>query len=120
MGSESPGSPVARLGPSDAEVTCLDWSHHSDSLLPTLVTASDDMRHQFWRHHTAVLPPEEVWARLELLDKKDMGVKPVRLMSTPSRCPAVTPSTGRKQTPSIKSFLAPGNSKTTPINEEKR
>ena len=118
-----PGSPVARLGPSDSEVTCLDWSHNTHNLLPDLVTASDDMRHQLWRHHPDSLEPEEVWARLELLNKKDEVRVSTKLMVTPSRCTAVTPKTGKKQTPSIKSFLAAGNSKkveTTPINEEKR
>ena len=122
--TSSPGGPTARLGPSDAEVTCLDWSHDSLGNLATLVTASDDMKHQVWRPHTAKLPPEEVWAALELLDKKEEVMVVNRALETPRRCSAVTPRTGgKKQTPSIKTFLTPSNSKkggTTPVNEEKR
>ena len=122
--TSSPGSPTARLGPSDAEVTCLDWSHHTDTNLATLVTASDDMKHQVWRQQPSQLPAEEVWAALELLDKKEEVTVKNRAVETPRRCSVVTPRTGgKKQTPSIKTFLTPGNSKkggSTPINEEKR
>ena len=121
--SSSPGSPVARLGPSDAEVTCVDWSHQTDRPLAALVTASDDMKHQLWRHHDDPLAPEDIWASLELLDKRDSVKVNTQLVVTPSRCPAVTPKTSKKQTPSIKSFLTPGISnkvETTPTNEEKR
>ena len=46
-----PGSPVARLGETIAEMTCVAWCQESStgSGLATLVTASDDMRHQLWR-----------------------------------------------------------------------
>ena len=45
----SEGGPVARLGEQAAEVTCVAWSEGRGGDLATLVTASDDMRHQVWR-----------------------------------------------------------------------
>lgn len=115
-----------------AEVTCVAWRPSQDvsSLVSTLVTASDDMRHQIWRAPHTVLDPEEVRFRLEILNKKEN----VRIISPPTSLPA-TPRTSSKtsssrisskrMTPSIKTFLTPKHfhsprPELTPTNEEKR
>ena len=52
-----PGSPVARLVETMAEVTCVAWCQDSStgSGLATLVMASHDMRHQLWRQRLETL-----------------------------------------------------------------
>jgi len=129
---DSPGTPVARLGEAMAEVTSVSWSWDmSKSHLSTLVTASDDMRHHIWRQLSFTPDQEQVRARLELLGKVDTKKRVVHPPATPSvktprRSAPVTPGvSGRKMTPSIKSFLTPSNLKAstlelTPTNEEKR
>merc|ERR550532_2031229 len=116
-----------------AEVTCVAWRQSQDasSLVSTLVTASDDMRHQIWRAPHTLVDPEEVRFRLEILDKKEnvKGIKSLNLLpATPSRISSKTSSSrisSKRMTPSIKSFLTPKNVQSprqelTPTNEEKR
>ena len=115
-----------------AEVTCVAWRQSQDasSLVSTLVTASDDMRHQIWRAPHTLVDPEEVRFRLEILNKKE-NVKVINslnlLPATPSRISSTTSSriSSKRKTPSIKSFLTPKNVQSprpelTPTNEEKR
>ena len=130
--TSSPGSPVARLGEAMAEVTCVAWSQDmTRSHLATLVTASDDMKHQIWRLPPQVPDNDDIKYSLDLLNKVDVKKIPSHPPGTPSvktprRIAQTTPGlSSKKQTPSIKSFLTPSNIKTpkaqlTPTNEERR
>jgi len=94
--------------------------------LATLVTASDDMRHQLWRGRWE--PEEEmVRGRVEMLGKVDkklehspfrpLPLTPSTSNKTPRRGLLSTPGTGKKsQTRSIKSFLTP-KAQLTPVAE---
>ena len=126
----SPGSPLARLGETMAEVTCVSWcADQSSGHLSTLATASDDMRHQIWRQRLERLDQHEQRYALELLNKVNEKRPAVIPPATPSakssrlqssRTPSLS---SKKQTPSIKSFLTPTNVKQgllTPTNDEKR
>jgi len=134
--TKSPGGPVARLGEQRAEVTCVAWEQHRTGLA-TLVTASDDMKHQIWRAGWES-DDSKIMGKVQMLEKVDNKIdhSPLRPMPmTPSasnRTPRrglLTPGTGKKQTPSIKSFLTPKTQLTpvaespanvTPTNEAKR
>ena len=122
----SAGEPVARLGEHRAEVTCVAWSkEHTREALATLVTASDDMKHQIWRARWEE-DENKVRGKVEMLQKQDikivhspyrpMPVTPSTSNRTPRRGLLLTPGTGKKQTPSIKSFLTP-KAKLTPVIE---
>lgn len=135
----SPGSPVARLGPQEAEVTCVSWSRAPGSLL--LAAASDDMRHRLWRDSRRLPEQGEVRGRAEMLDKLDPApvfMSPVRRRAeanvrTPQsgRARCCTPSSQpRGGTPSMATFLTPNHALATvsetksplrtPVNEVKR
>jgi len=136
----SEGGPVARLGEQAAEVTCVAWSEGRGGDLATLVTASDDMRHQVWRGKWGREEEDRIRGKVEMLDKLDKKIEhsPFRAIpmtpstsnKTPRRGLLSTPGTGKKkQTPSIKSFLTPKSQMTpvvespahvTPTNEIKR
>ena len=64
-----PGSPVARLGETMAEVTCVAWCQESStgSGLATLVMASHDMCHQLWRHRLETLETQGIRSQLEMM-----------------------------------------------------
>ena len=129
----SPGGPVARLGPQEAEVTCVSWRRGQEGLL--LAAASDDMRHRLWRGSRVRVEQEEVRGRAEMLGKVDLPpvfVSPPRRSNelvASSRTPQRgTPSSRRGgSTPSITSFLTPRQSRRdggtplkTPVNDVKR
>ena len=122
----SEGGPVARLGEQAAEVTCVAWSAETGGDLATLVTASDDMRHQVWRGRWEQ-EEEMVRGRVEMLGKVDkklehspfrpLPLTPSTSNKTPRRGLLSTPGTGKKsQTRSIKSFLTP-KAQLTPVAE---
>lgn len=106
----SAGGPVARLGPQEAEVTCVSWSR-GDSFL--LAAASDDMRHRLWRDSRALPEEGEVRGRAEMLGKVDapaVFVSPPRGGATPRcRTPAAGRGIRRQGTPSIAAFLTPSH-----------
>jgi len=123
----SEGGPVARLGEQQAEVTCVAWSQGREGDLATLVTASDDMRHQVWRGRRDQEEQEMIRSRVEMLGKVEKKFvhspfRPILLTpstsnKTPRRGLLSTPGTGKKrQTPSIKFFLTP-KAQLTPVPE---
>ena len=82
---DSPGAPVAKLGPQEAEVTAVSWSRQPGTFL--LASASDDVRHRLWRD-LRVLPDDEcVRGKAEMLKKID---QPLKFVSPPkiATCPA--------------------------------
>ena len=138
---DSPGAPVAKLGPQEAEVTAVSWSRQPGTFL--LASASDDVRHRLWRD-LRVLPDDEcVRGKAEMLKKID---QPLKFVSPPKRDLASnysavrtpvrsserkTPKSGLKQgsTPTIEAFLTPKQKTaqlperegaTTPTNNIKR
>lgn len=136
--TSSPGSPVARLGPQDAEVTAVTWNHHPASFL--LAAASDDVRHRLWRDQRILPDPENVRGRAEMLQKSD---EPLRFVSPPRRVRGTlagvltpvrsaekkTPTSGLRKSSTIEAFLTPkqklaplseGEGATTPTNIIKR
>ena len=138
--TSSPGSPVARLGPQDAEVTAVSWCRHPTSFL--LAAASDDVRHRLWRDQRILPDPDNVRGQAEMLGKND---EPLRFVSPPRRAKGTqagvltpvrssekkTPRSGLRKgsTPTIEGFLTPkqklaplveGEGATTPTNIIKR
>jgi len=117
----SPGGPVARLGPHEAEVTCVSWQPSPGWCL---ATATDDVRHRLWRlgreSDTRLVRGEAT-----MTGKPDIPVSPVKTMSTPSR-PFTTPTTRGKTpgtvTPSITRFFTPPSTaaRLTPVSERSR
>jgi len=138
--TSSPGSPVARLGPQEAEVTAVSWSQNPATFL--LAAASDDVRHRLWRDQPTLPDPQSVHGRAEMLEKTD---EPLQFVSPPRRAQGSltgvftpvrssekkTPRSGlgKGSTPSIEAFLTPkqklapvaeGECATTPTNIIKR
>jgi len=124
--TNSDGGPVARLGEHRAEVTCVAWSKaFTRGGLATLVTASDDMKHLIWRPRWED-DESKISGKVEMLQKQDkkiehspfkpLPITPSTSNKTPRRSLLLTPGTGKKQTPSIKSFLTP-KVKLTPVVE---
>ena len=138
--TSSPGSPVARLGPQEAEVTAVSWSQNPATFL--LAAASDDVRHRLWRDQPTLPDPHSVHGRAEMLEKTD---EPLQFVSPPRRAQGSltgvftpvrssekkTPRSGlgKGSTPSIEAFLTPkqklapvaeGECATTPTNIIKR